>query len=154
MSQAINLTPDQSQSVIFTRLMSAGIPADLSRLVVGQSGHETSGWTSNVYLSHNNAFGYGYTGTGYKDYDTVESSADELVGYLNRRVLQSGWPSLDQITDPSQYGNLLKQAGYYEDSADNYINGIIRWYPGTISGGSDINAGLLIAAVMAFVLLK
>lgn len=150
MSLATQLTPDQSEQLIFSSLVSGGIPQTLAQLVAAQSGHETAGWTSNVYLTDNNAFGYGYNGTSYKVYAAVEDSAADLVGYLNRRVADGSFPPLDQITTPDQYAALLKQAGYYSDTETNYLNGLENWLNdnlGTVAvvaGGS----GLIIVLVL------
>lgn len=127
MSVANNLTPDQSQQVIYSELLSAGIPPALAVLVTAQSGHETAGWTSHVYLTDNNAFGYGYNGSTYKQYSSVEASADDLADYLARRENEGSFPALDTITDPAQYAALLKNAGYYTDSQTTYTNGILNY---------------------------
>lgn len=144
MSTAVSLTPDLAQQVIYNQLRTDNIPDPLSKLVTAQSGHETGGWTSNVYKTLNNAFGYGYNGSTYKDYDSVEESAHEISLYLNRRVNEGSFPPLDQITDAGQYATLLKNAGYYSDNSDNYSAGISRWFNNNL----QIAAGISVAAVV------
>jgi Mannosyl-glycoprotein endo-beta-N-acetylglucosaminidase len=133
MSVAVNLTPDQSEQIIYSELVSAGIPPALAVLVTAQSGHETGGWSSHVYLTDNNAFGYGYTGSSYKQYSSVEASADDLADYLARRENDGSFPALDTITDPDQYATLLKSAGYYTDSESNYQAGIMNYLNNALS---------------------
>jgi hypothetical protein len=152
MSLASTLSPDQSQALIYSTLRSAQIPDPLAKLVTAQSGHETDGWTSDVYNSLSNAFGYGFDGSSYKDYNAiggVEKSAQDLADYLNRRVNQSGWPALDQITTADQYAALLKSAGYYTDSLANYAAGIKRWFNDnlTVIIGAT-SAGLLLIGIL------
>lgn len=149
MSLAVTLSPDLAQQVIYKQLRSDNIPDPLSKLVTAQSGHETAGWTSNVFKTDNNAFGYGYNGSSYKYYDSVEESAHELSLYLNRRVNDGSFPPLDQITDAGQYAALLKNAGYYTDSSANYAGGISRY----LNDNLQIAAGISVAAVVGIGLL-
>lgn len=157
MSIAANLTPDQSQQLIYQVIRNAGIPDPLAFFVVAQSGHETNGWTSPVYLADNNAFGYGFNGSSYKQYDTVEESATDIVGYINRRVNDGSFPDLSTITTADQYATLLKNAksgAYYGDTESNYSAGISRWFDDNlklIAGGS---VAILIFGIFLFVLLN
>lgn len=129
MSIAKNIIPSIAEQLIYNTLRAGGIPDPLAKFVTAQSGHETQGWTSAVWYKDNNGFGYGYDGKGnYKYYDSIEESADELVRYLNRRVDRGDFPALASITDPDQYAQLLKNAGYYGDTESNYSNGILRWF--------------------------
>lgn len=143
MSLAINLTPDQSQEVIYSTLTGAGIPSALSVIVTGQSGHETAGWTSRVYLTDNNAFGYGFDGKNYKVYSSVEESAADLAAYLFRRVNDGTFPSLDTIIDPGQYAQLLQSVGYYTDNESNYQAGIMKYLNSALA---DLSAGVAVVA--------
>jgi Mannosyl-glycoprotein endo-beta-N-acetylglucosaminidase len=140
MSLAIDLAPDQSEKIIYAELLSAGIPPALAVLATAQSGHETGGWTSHVYKTDNNAFGYGYTGTSYKQYPSVEASADDLADYLARRENEGSFPALGTITDPGQYAMLLKSAGYYTDSESNYQAGIMNYINNALSAAVEIVA--------------
>lgn len=143
MSIAASLTPDQSEEIIFSRLIQNGFPASFAKLVTAQSGHETNGWTSDVYNNDNNAFGYGYDGTSYKDYDSVESNVDDVSGYIKRKVQSGVFPDPSTISDPNQWATLLKQAGYYTDSQSNYAAGIARWFNDNLQSIA-ISSGLVI----------
>ena len=155
MSLAANLSPDQSQQLIYATLNNAGIPDPLAMLVTAQSGHETGGWTSNVYKTLNNAFGYGFTGTSYRQYAAVEDSVADIVKYIQNRVQDGSFPSLDQITDPGQYAQLLQDAApgpYYQDTEANYAAGIVRWMNSNLGAAVAISGGtlLLLAAAVYF----
>lgn len=152
MSQAANLTTDQSQQLIYSQLIAGQIPDPLAKLVTAQSGHETYGWTSNVYLTDNNGFGYGWNGHSYTSYPDVESSVSDIVGYLNRRVADGSFPPLDQITDATQYATLLKSVNYYEDTETNYLAGIQRWFNNNLTVVIAGSAGMLIFALLLFIL--
>jgi hypothetical protein len=153
MSLAVDLSPADSQTVIYNELIAQGIPPALAVLVTAQSGHETAGWTSHVYLTDNNAFGYGYTGSAYKIYPSVEASADDLAAYLYRRQSDGSFPSLDQITDPAQYAQLLQSAGYYTDAESNYQAGIMNYLNNALESGVALVAANPIPSGMIFVLL-
>lgn len=121
-----------------------GLPPALSFLVVAQAKHETGNYTSNAFRSGNNAFGYSYVpGAKYQlpapgaiadngqplaRYDSLANSTKEIVDWIYRRKNEGSFPSnLATITDPAQYANLLKSAGYYGDTVLNYTNGLLRY---------------------------
>ena len=154
MSLAVNLTPGQSEQLIYQNLVDANIPGELATLVTAQSGHETGGWISPVYINDNNAFGYGYDGvSSYKQYASVEDSVLDIITYLHSRVNDGSFPPLDQITDASQYAELLKNAKpgeYYTAPLSVYTAGIERWLNNNLgviaiaAGG----AGLLVVIIL------
>ena len=143
---------------IYNVLRGDGVPDPLSSFVVAQAKHETNNFTSNVFKTCNNAFGYKAVynalsctqspeGGSYEFYPGgVVDSAHEIARYLFRRVNDGSFPPLTQITTPEQYAVLLKSAGYYGAPVSEYAAGIIRWFekysPGIIGAGSL----LLIAA--------
>lgn len=155
MSLAVNLSPDQAQTIIYSQLRTDGIPDPLAKLVTAQSGHETGGWASNVFMTDNNAFGYGFNGSAYKQYASVEDSASDLSAYLNRRVNDGTFPPLDQITDPGQYATLLKNAGYYTDNEANYAAGITSFFNGALTwvGDNPLTAGISVASLVGLAVL-
>lgn len=136
-----------------------GLPADLAGLVVAQSKHETGNYTSNFFRNYNNAFGYSYfAGSNYQigaggiadngqpiaKYYSIEDSTREIVDWLRRRERQGVFPNLDTIKTPEQYAQLLKVAGYYGDSLQNYLNGLrAYWRP-----IAAIGLTLLVSAVV------
>jgi len=125
---------------IYTAAVTDGMPPVLATLIVAQARHETSNYSSNVFLTCNNAFGYKYVGqstalgpcTGspegndYAKYFDVEQSTHELTGWIKRRQREGKFPAdLEQITTPDQYAELLKTAGYFTSPLQTYINGLI-----------------------------
>jgi flagellum-specific peptidoglycan hydrolase FlgJ len=142
MDQAAYITPDQAQKIIYTYLRQTyGLPDPISKIITAQSGHETNGWTSNVYLKDNNLFGYGYDGSGnYTFYPYgIQDSVDDLVGWLDRHL-----PGYETITVPDDYAQAIRSKGYYTDSEVNYSNGISRW----INNNLQIAAGLSVVAIV------
>lgn len=146
MDQAINLTPDAAQQTIYSYLRTTyALPDPISKIITAQSGHETGGWTSNIWLSNNNGFGYGYQGNGvYNSYPSIQDSIDDVVGWLDRHA-----PGYETFTDPDTYAQALKNAGYYTDAESNYSNGITRW----LNDNLQLVAGGSVAVLVGLVLL-
>lgn len=151
MDQAQNITPDQAQEIIYKYLRTTyALPDPISKLITAQSGHETAGWTSHIWLQNNNGFGYGYQGGGnYEYYPAIQDSIDDLVGWLDRHAL-----GYENFTDPDQYAQALKNAGYYTDMETNYAAGISRWFNNNlqlVAGGSvAVLVGLVLLAWLIF----
>ena len=151
MSFAIDLTPDQSEQIIYNVLRGAGLTDVASKIITGQSGHETNGWTSNVWISDNNGFGMGYDGTGnYWAFNSVEDSVSALLGWIGGKQSAGTFPDLSTITDETQYATLLKSNGYYTDSVSNYAAGIQRWFNDNLSLVAGVGAGALVVAAFVF----
>jgi uncharacterized FlgJ-related protein len=121
-----------------------GLPEALCKLIVGQSGNETAGWTSNFFIHNNNCFGYecssasdyqngcsaGNADNGVQvgNYDTIEDSTKEIIDWIYRRVADGKFPSdLGSITSADQYAQLLKNAGYYGAPESSYAANIKAW---------------------------
>lgn len=131
-----------------------GLPASLALLLVAQAKHETGNFTSNFFRSYNNAFGYSYVpggryqlgagsiadnGAPIARYASVEDSVKELVDWLNRRRIEGKFPAFGSVTTPEQYAALLKAAGYYGDTLENYSNGLIYYFKslaGSLAAGA------------------
>lgn len=121
-----------------------GLPPMLASLVVAQAAHETGNFTSNFFKNYNNAFGYSYVpGAMYQSgaggiadngqpvaaYSSLENSVKEIVDWIYRRVKEGKFPAdLKTITEPEQYAQLLKNAGYYGDSVTNYARGLRNFF--------------------------
>lgn len=127
---------------IYSQAITDGMPPVLATLIVSQSGHETDGWTSHVFITCNNAFGYKWIrqataigpctgspeGDNYAKYSTIEQSTHELTQWIKRRQHEGKFPAdLTTINSPEQYNQLLYNAGYYGDSPTTYLNGLIYW---------------------------
>jgi hypothetical protein len=151
---AVNLTPDESENLIYSRLIQNGFPDQFAKLVTAQSGHETDGWTSNVYLKDNNAFGYGYDGDSYEQDDSVEDNVDTVSDYIKNKIRLGIFPDPATITTADQWAGLLRQAGYYTDSQSNYAAGISRWFNANLKTIA-ISSGLVIfVSLFLYLLLR
>lgn len=150
---AASSTPAQSESGIYSTLVGIGLPDQFARLVTAQSGHETNGWTSPIYLAYNNAFGYGVDGTGaITGYEQVEDSVQDVVGWLVRKQDAGQFPDFSTITTPDQYATLLKAAGYYGDTETNYAAGIQRWFNANLTAAAGIGVGAVLVVALVIYL--
>jgi flagellum-specific peptidoglycan hydrolase FlgJ len=143
---AASMTPDQAQQYIYDFLRTNyGLPDAISKLIVAQSGHETAGWTSNIYQTYNNAFGYGVDGSGsVTGYNSVDESIEDVVNWLSSHI-----PNFQAITDPDIYAQALQSAGYYTDAESNYAQGIWDY----LNNNLQLVAGVSVAAVVGIGLL-
>jgi hypothetical protein len=152
MNTAQNTTPEQAETIIYNFLRSAyGLPDQISKIITAQSGHETNGWTSNVYQTLNNAFGFGYTGGGnYYGYNSIEDSVTDVVNWLSAKV-----PDFQNITDRDAYAEAIRAKGYFTDNVTNYENGLQRWFNNNLTLGAGIGIGaILILGVIVFLVTK
>jgi hypothetical protein len=150
---------------IYSQAITDGMPPVLATLIVSQSGHETDGWTSHVFTTCNNGFGYKYVGqatatgacTGspegddYAKYSSIEQSTHELTLWIKRRQNEGKFPrDLSTINTPEQYNQLLYNAGYYGDNPTTYLNGLIYWLrqiSGTLTTPTNELAILILLAL-------
>jgi len=141
----------RAAAIVGTDKNPKGVPALLADLMVAQAKHETGNFTSRAFLQDNNAFGYSFVPGGYWQlgpgliadngkpvarYATIEDSTAEIVDWIYRRISEGKFPAnLNDITTPDQYAQLLKGAGYYGDTLQNYLEGLRRWF--VLNTGSD-----------------
>jgi uncharacterized FlgJ-related protein len=158
------------QEVIYQTLIDQKIPPTLAKIVTAQSQYESGNYTSNVFKTDNNAFGYKYVGQkiatrglpspasegdNYAHYNSVADSAKEIANWLKRRHKEGKLPALEAITTPAQYSKLIKAAGYYGASENTYTKGITK-----IFNSLNINpvigglTGLIIIAAIFFLIKK
>lgn len=144
-----------------------GVPSTLANLIVAQAQHESGNFSSNIFSSGNNAFGYSYypgspwqlpepglvadNGQATAKYKSIADSTKEIIDWIYRRVREGKFPqNLETITTPEKYASLLKGAGYYGDSVANYTAGLSRYFKTVAIGGTAI----LILGVALFFILK
>lgn len=157
MNTAENTTPDQAQQIIYNLLRSGyGLADNISKIIVAQSGHETAGWTSHVYETLNNAFGFGYLGGGnYNGYNSIEDSVSDVVNWLTSKINAGTFPALNTIPDIDTYAQALKDNGYYTDNESNYASGMANWFNNNLALGAAISVtGLLGVCLLIFFLIK
>lgn len=159
-----------TENDIYTTALNDGMPEPLALLIVAQSKHETGGYSSHAFTAYNNAFGYScvqgakwQTGCGtladnglpLAIYDNVHDSTHELTDWIKRRVKDGRFPEdLSTITDPGEYAQLLKNAGYYGDTVSNYAAGIANWFSGNIAVAGGSIGIVLIIVFAAWIILK
>lgn len=119
------------------------MPSLLASFITDQSGHETDGWTSAIFVDCNNGFGYKWIGQStalgpcskhpaYAAYSSIEQSTHEMILWIKRRQADGSFPAdLNQIKTPYDYAYLLKYGSpfyqYYEDPLEVYEAGLIRF---------------------------
>lgn len=128
-----------NKEIIFDTARADGMPSVLAALMVTQSQFETANFTSNVFVSCSNGFGYKATGTAprcvlspesdfYKKYATLRESTLEITAWIRRRQAEGIFPAdLEAINTPEIYAALLKKAGYYGSSEASYAAGMKRY---------------------------
>jgi len=116
------------------KLLAAGYKEPLAGYVAAQAAHETGGFISFIYLFNKNAFGMKYAGqrnaagekNGYAYYDTIEQCIEDHKAWIIRHI---GWVfTLPRLVSLEKYVNLLKQNSYFEDTVENYLNGVEYYY--------------------------
>ena len=128
---------------VYNTLKAQKIPDPLAKLMTAQAQLESANFTSRVFLTNKNAFGYKYLkqkiasqglpapkneGGYYANYKTVSDSALELANYVKRRLKEKRFPPLETITSARQYANLLKDVGYHTSTRESYIKGVEYYF--------------------------
>jgi len=155
---------------IYNQAMADGMPPVLATLIVAQARHETAGYTSSVFKTCANCFGYKWVnqptaagacltsteGDPYARYTSIEQSTHELTLWIKRRQHSGVFPQdLTAITTADQYASLLKQANFFGAPVYQYTNGLLYWLskigtlPGAAVGGGAFLL-LLIALGIAY----
>jgi hypothetical protein len=131
---------------IYAQAFTDGMPPVLANLMVWQSAHETAyggiPFNSHVFLTCNNGFGYKWVnqswalgpclsspeGDYYAKYSNIEGSTHEMCLWIKRRQTAGIFPAdLGDIDGVYIYAQLLKDAGFYGDTVENYYNGLLAW---------------------------
>lgn len=160
--------PNSIDTTIKAQALKMGMPETLANLIVGQARYETNDYTSNVFKTLNNAFGYKFVGQTkwpigpgstapakdaqgnadggtYAKYKSVADSTGEIVDWIKRRQAE-GVLNITTIQTPGQYAAALKRAGYYGQTASSYATGITAKLKNVaVAAGSGLAAVLIIA---------
>ena len=108
--------------------------APMEKIIIAQSQHETANWKSSLFKNHNSLFGMKWPvdlpgthqgpispeGDYYTSYDAWENSAQHLLHWLRRK-------KIPVTTDVSDYVKSIRNAGFFTDTFDNYLNGVNRF---------------------------
>jgi uncharacterized FlgJ-related protein len=156
------------ETQVYQAAIKNGMPAPLAALITAQSKHESSNYTSNVFLKNNNLFGYKYAGQkiatrgtpapssegingAYAKYANIGLSVQELTDWIKRRQKEKKFPTdLKIITSPELYASLLKTAGYYGASVTQYITGLKRFLNDNLPAAGISAAALAAIATGVF----
>jgi uncharacterized FlgJ-related protein len=129
--------------IVYNTLKAQKIPDPLAKLMTSQAQLESANFTSRVFKTNNNAFGYKYVkqkiatqglpapkneGGYYANYKTVSDSALELANYVKRRFKEKRFPPLETITSARQYADLLTNVGYHTSTRDSYVKGVEYYF--------------------------
>jgi len=142
---------------IFNQAKALGMSDAVALNIVAQARLESDDYTSNVYRSNTNAFGYKFVGqrnatqgtpvpgsertTGpkfYARYKTLEDSTTEMVQWLLRRI-KEGQFSMNELLTSNSYAAAIRRPPfqYYGDTLANYqrnMNAKVK----LLTGGSNV----------------
>lgn len=123
------------RQIINDTLLKAGYPQQTINFWVCISAFETAGWTSKIFLRYNNLWGMEYsfinsTAIGVTDtpekqaaYSSVQSSADDLILFMQKRWrYPKAW---NNLADLIAY---MKQRNYFASNQYDYLNGVMSYY--------------------------
>jgi uncharacterized FlgJ-related protein len=129
--------------IIYNTLKDQKIPDPLAKIMTSQAQLESANFTSNVFKTNKNAYGYKYVkqkiatqglpapkneGGFYANYKSVSDSALELANYVKRREKEKKFPGLETITSARQYAELLTDVGYHTATRESYVKGVEYYY--------------------------
>jgi hypothetical protein len=127
--------PMEYDQLIQQILRGAGYSPNTARIVAAVSRHETGNYTSHVFKTLNNMFGMRYPrirettalyesrDSKYSVYSSPADSVRDLVLYLSA----GRYPF--HVDNARDLVSLMKQKGYFEDSFENYLQGVERALP-------------------------
>lgn len=134
--------------IIYDTAIKQGFNPDAAKLIAAQARFESADYTSNVFLLNNNTSGIKFIGQPnavrgslspegdyYAKFDTVQNAINDKIVRLYNINMRGVTPQqLKSSVTPDEFARLLKQRGYYGNSAygtsgaeseiRNYINGL------------------------------
>jgi len=128
--------PKEIASYLIKKLKSKGANPEQIKVIVGQSYHETGGFTSELARDYANIFGISNhvtslgvkTDSGFLMYPNYENCIEDYFAILTYYINTS------QTQPPSTFigfATWLKENHYYTDSLTNYANGMINGWKQT-----------------------
>jgi len=147
----------------FDKLKSLSFPnaAELAKFMVVQSQHETANYTSKVFKTNNNAFGYKRVngsayqlgagrlspeGDNYARYSSLSDSAKEVASWIGRRK-----KDFVSVKTADQYVHTLKLQGYFGDKETNYLAGVKK-YLASFTVPQVVTVGLVPVAIALYLI--
>jgi flagellum-specific peptidoglycan hydrolase FlgJ len=151
------------EQMIFDRAKLNGWNDAAANLLVAQAKHETANFTSHVFDTDNNLFGYNYAGQSlaspglaqpgggnYAHYDNYQDSIDDVLGWFARREAEGAF-IINSLTTPQAYAQALKDAGYYTGPLTAYLNGLAR-YLGNLTSTQFAGLGVIVLVALFFLI--
>lgn len=157
-----------NDNTVYHQAISDGMPSKLAMLITAQARFESGNYSSNVFRSCNNLFGYKWVGQSsasgpclqspegdyYAAYSSIAASVHEICQWIKRRVSEGKFPSnLSSIDTPEYYAQLLKSTNYFTGTLSVYTNGLIAELQQISISGSDTGA-LLLAGLAILILVR
>jgi len=134
--------------LIYNTAIQQGFNPTGAKLIAAQARFESADYTSNVFKKNNNTSGIKFIGQAnavrgtlapanertcnggcnsdyYAKFNTVQDSInDKIVRLYNIKMRGVTPEQLKNVTDSTEFANLLKQRGYYGASAAEYAAGL------------------------------
>jgi uncharacterized FlgJ-related protein len=134
--------------LIYNTAIQQGFNPTGAKLIAAQARFESADYTSNVFKKNNNTSGIKFIGQAnavrgtlapanertcnggcnsdyYAKFNTVQDSInDKIVRLYNIKMRGVTPEQLKNVTDSTEFANLLKQRGYYGASASEYAAGL------------------------------
>lgn len=153
----------QHEQAIARAAQDAGFNSSLTNLLVAQAKVETGNFSSAVFNTCNNAYGYIFVGqknatacsrkqgsndggANYAAYNNVYDSATEVCNWIKRNV-----PNYNSITTTAQYATALKNSkvgSYFSEPASNYAASLAIYYKNIVVN-NPIKATLIFVGIFA-----
>ena len=126
------ITLNKTASDVYGLLLDNGFYPDTAKIITAQAAHETGNFTSSIFRYNNNCFGMKLPKTrktlatgesrGHAVYNSVFDSVGDFWLWYQYVNLPHYWKDIET------YIGALKMKGYFEDSQDNYLKGVKRFY--------------------------
>jgi uncharacterized FlgJ-related protein len=123
------------RKIINDTLLKAGYPQQTVNFWICVSAFESANWTSAIFKKYNNLWGMGYskndsTAIGVTDtperqaaYSSVQSSADDLILFMEKR-----WKYPKSFSNLAEMIHYMKQRNYFTVSESQYLAGVTSYY--------------------------
>lgn len=130
----VNTSAMEYDLLIQKILTDNGYSPNMARMIAAVSRHETGNYSSSVFKTLNNMFGMRFprerqttalyeSDSKYSVYTDAADSVRDMVLYLNARRYPFNFNSVRDLVET------MKEKGYFEDSIDNYLQGVERALP-------------------------
>jgi len=134
-----------NDEIIYNVGVNNGLTSNAAINLTAQGRLESGNYSSNLFNTDNNAFGYKYVGQSgasqgiltpqnewndpnipeyYAHYNNLNDSALEIIHWINRRIAD-GTFQMSELETPDGYANAFKNGNYFGESAVQYSQDLI-----------------------------